>query len=178
MRHQSSDVHAARRHEVDGARKVVAHAPHELDLEVPPARLRGPKRVNVAVRNARKNNPASNSRRAHRVSESEGPIGRLDHERAPALARCVDEVFRRRRDILCAQFERGRAAMSEGLDHMHLTRASGLQHLQDQQADRACAEQRDWLDQTGLGEIDRVDRDAKRLIYLGGNGFLLGDGGR
>ena len=121
MRHQSPHVHAVGRHEVDGARKVVAHAAHELDLQAAPARIRSRKRVGVAVRNARKNHPACNPRGAHRVSEPQGAIGRLDYERAAALARCVDEVLRYCRDILCAQFERGRAGVAEQAGNGRLT---------------------------------------------------------
>jgi hypothetical protein len=53
VRHESSRIHPTRRDDVDGARIVVAHSAHELDLEPAPARLRGWMR-GVSVRNARK----------------------------------------------------------------------------------------------------------------------------
>ena len=53
--------------------------------------------------------------------ESKGAVGRLDHERAAALARFVEEVLRRRKDLLRTQFQRGRAAVGEQAGNGRLT---------------------------------------------------------
>ena len=56
----------------------------------------------IAVRNARKNDPAP-IHEAHRVSESPQGVGRIDRDGAP-IASLVNQVHSRE-DILRAQFE-------------------------------------------------------------------------
>ena len=55
--------------------------------------------------------------------------------------------------------------MVERVDDQHLSSSGSVEHLEDKQTDRASPEERHALHETGLGEIDGVDRDAEGLQH-------------
>ena len=57
--------------------------------------------------------------------------------------------------------------MRERINREHLARAGDLEDLEDQEADRAAAEDGDGFQQAWLGEIHRVNRDTERLEHHG-----------